>query len=151
MAKGSQLAEIKLFKGLSNDQLARIEAAGELVEYDIGDTIFEEGNKGTHVYCLVSGRVEISLALGSTSEQAPVHTATPGSVFGEFVLFDKCNRSATARAIKSASILTIDADSMRGIFAEDPQAGYKTMDNLCMILIERMSKTTHELRSSLMW
>lgn len=147
----NKLAGVRLFEGLDKDQLDRIEAAGEMVRYEVGDTIFEEGNKGTHVYCLVSGRVEISLSLGESGDCAPVHTATPGSVFGEFVLFEPVKRSAAARATKPAEIVTIDAEILRGIFADDPSAGYRTMDNLCRILVERMAKTTSELKSSLMW
>lgn len=147
----SKLENVRLFEGLSPQQLTRIEAAGQMRDYSIGDTIFQEGDEGTHVYCLLEGRVEISLALGDTGDQAPVHTSTPGSVFGEFVLFQSVKRSATARATKQVEILAVDVDALRRFFDEDPQAGYKTMDNLCRILVERISKTTSELRSSLMW
>jgi CRP-like cAMP-binding protein len=151
MAKANPLAGIRLFAGLDDGQLARIADAGEHVEYELGDTIFEEGDAGTRLCCLIDGRVEISVALGGATEQVPVHTATAGSVFGEFVLFETAPRSATVRATKPAKVLAIEAEALRAIFAADPKAGYRTLDNLCRILVDRMRKTTRELRSSLMW
>jgi CRP/FNR family transcriptional regulator, cyclic AMP receptor protein len=151
MAKDHLLEDIRLFKDLSRSQLRVLEQAGEHREYSVGDTIFKEGQDGTHVYCVIDGRVEISLALGEVGDEAPVHVATPGSVFGEFILFEKSKRSATARAVKPVTMYTITAERLREVFADDPQAGYKVMDNLCRILVGRMNKTTSELRSSLMW
>ena len=98
MAKTLPLKTIRLLQGLDDRQLQLIENAGESREYEVGETIFEEGTEGTHIYCILDGRVEISLKLGDATDQAPVHTGTPGSVFGEFILFEKTTRSATARA-----------------------------------------------------
>ena len=151
MAKTLPLKTIRLLQGLDDRQLQLIENAGESREYEVGETIFEEGTEGTHIYCILDGRVEISLKLGDATDQAPVHTGTPGSVFGEFILFEKTTRSATARAVKTVKIFAITAEALRGIFSEHPEIGYAVMDNLCRILVGRVSKTTQELRSSLMW
>ncbi len=151
MAKTPPLSTIRLLQGLNDKQLQLIEDAGEFREYEVGGTIFEEGTEGTHIYCILAGRVEISLKLGEATDQAPVHTGTPGSVFGEFILFEKTTRSATARAVKTVNIFAITAAALRGIFADHPEIGYPVMDNLCRILVGRVSKTTQELRSSLMW
>jgi len=151
MAKKHPLSTIRLLQELEDKQLQLIEEAGEFRKYDVGDTIFDEGKEGTHIYCILDGRVEISLKLGEATDQAPVHTGTPGSVFGEFILFEKTTRSATARAVKPVRIFAITAEALRKIFATHPEIGYPVMDNLCRILVGRVSKTTQELRSSLMW
>ena len=145
------LSKIRLFAGLSDEQLDAIEGAGERRKYAAGDTLFTEGEEGTHVYCLVSGRVELSVAMSDQTEQVPVHVATVGSVFGEFVLFEQRPRSATARAVRGAHVLAVTAEDMHAAFVADPAAGYVVMHNLCNILVERMRKTTGELRASLMW
>jgi len=151
MGKENPLKGIDLFEGLGDEQLEAIRAVAEPREYDIGQTVFEEGDAGTHLYCVVDGRAEISVALAGASEQAPVHVAVPGTVFGEFVLFDRGQRSATVRAVKRLSILALSADGLERLFAADPACGYRVMHNLCRVLIERVNKTTRELRSSLMW
>lgn len=151
MAKTPPLSTIRLLRGLDDKQLQLIENAGEFREYEVGETIFDEGTEGTHIFCILDGRVEISLKLGNATDQAPVHTGTPGSVFGEFILFETTTRSATARAVKTVNIFAITATALRGIFVDHPEIGYPVMDNLCRILVGRVSKTTQELRSSLMW
>ena len=151
MAKAHPLSKIRLFAGLSDEQLDAVEEAGERRRYEAGDTLFSEGEEGTHAYCLLSGRVELSVAMADRTEQVPVHVATPGSVFGEFVLFERRPRSATARAVRSVHVLAVRAEDLHAEFVKDPAAGYIVMHNLCNILVDRMRKTTGELRASLMW
>ncbi len=122
---------VRLFAGIDDGDLGELETVGEKRQYEIGDTIFEEGATGTHVYCMVGGRVEISITLGETREQAPVHTSAEGSVFGEFVLFDRAKRTATARANNGTEIFALEVDALRQLFASTPVIVYKVMDNLC--------------------
>jgi CRP-like cAMP-binding protein len=151
MAKTHPLGEVKLFAGLDDAQLDAVSRVGETKQFEVGDVIFAEGDTGTHLYCLLSGRVEITLALEGQTEQAPVHVAVPGSVFGEFVLFETEARTASARAVKPVAIFAIGARELRGVFSEDPATGYRVMDNLCQILVGRIRKTTKELKASLIW
>lgn len=151
MAKTSVIKDVRLFQSLEQNQLSVIESKGELRSYKIGDTVFNQGDSGTHLYCIINGRIEISMTMGETNEHAPVHVATSGSIFGEFVLFENKTRSAAARATKPTEIFAITADHLREIFQKDPTSGYLVMDNLCRILVGRMGKTTKALRSSLMW
>lgn len=150
MSKNKGLEGIRLLHGLTEKQLADIEAVGEYRMYEAGDTLFSEDEEGTHLYCLVSGRVELGVSMGS-GEQVPVHVASDGSVFGEFILFEDQPRSASARAAKSAHILAVTGKDLKAVFAADPQAGYRVMTNLCSILVGRMRKTTASLKASLMW
>lgn len=151
MAEKHPLSEVKLFAGLDRAQLDAVNRVGEIKQFDIGDVIFAEGDTGTHLYCLLDGRVEITLALSGQAEQTPVHVALPGSVFGEFVMFETAARSASARAVKPVELFAVGADELRGVFAGDPATGYRVMDNLCQILVGRIRKTTKELKASLMW
>ena len=79
------------------------------------------------------------------------HMAVPGSVFGEFVLFQTEARTASARVVKPVKIFVIGAKELRDVFAADPATGYRVMDNLCRILVGRIRKTTKELKASLIW
>ena len=146
-----RLAGIKLLHGLDDTQLAAVEAAGVPCRFEAGDTIFTEGEEGTDLYCVIEGRAEISVALGGATEQAPVHMAAAGSVFGELSLCHDGPRTATVRVVKDAEILRVGREALQALFERDPRVGYLVMGNLCRILSERMCKTTRELRASLMW
>jgi CRP-like cAMP-binding protein len=140
-----------LFAGLDPEQLAALETLGEERRYVEGDTIFQEGKAGTHLYCVLDGRVEITLALDAAGEEAPVHTVLPGSIFGEFVLFTGAPRTATARAVRDTRILALPREGLGELFERDPRLGYLLMRNLCGILVGRINKTTKDLRASLTW
>lgn len=151
MAKKHPLSIVRLFEGLSDKQLAAIEAVGEYRDYVDGDTIFSEGDAGSHMYAVLEGRVQLEVALGNTAEQVPVHVSATGSVFGEFVLFEDEPRSASARALKSVHAFAATAEDLEKVFGVESAAGYKVMKNLCRIQVDRMRKTTSELRASLIW
>ena len=82
MARAHPLSKIRLFAGIPDEDLARIEAAGETRTYPDGETLFSEGDAGTHMYAVLEGRVQLSVALHDKTEQAPVHVATEGSGSG---------------------------------------------------------------------
>ncbi len=151
MARAHPLSKIRLFAGIPDEDLARIEAAGETRTYPDGETLFSEGDAGTHMYAVLEGRVQLSVALHDKTEQAPVHIATRGSVFGEFVLFETNPRSATAMALKPVRAFAVTAEDLQVIFEASPEVGLTMMRNLCTILVDRMRKTTTELRASLVW
>lgn len=151
MARAHALSRIPLFSGIDEKHLVLIEAAGETRIYEDGETIFSEGDEGTHMYAVIDGRVQLSVALHDATEQAPVHVSTKGSVFGEFVLFEKKPRSATARAMRPVTAFAVTVEDLEVIFAEHPRVGFVVMRNLCTILVDRMRKTTTELRASLVW
>jgi CRP-like cAMP-binding protein len=151
MSKEHSLSLIRLFAGLSEVQLSAIEAVGEFRNYEEGETIFAEGDEGTHLYAVTEGRVQLSVGLHGQTEQVPVHISTPGSVFGEFVLFEKLPRSATAQVYRGTGVFVVTAEQMETVFQQDPAAGHLVMRNLCSILVSRMRKTTSELRASLAW
>ncbi len=151
MSKEHRLSPIRLFAGLSDEQLAEIDAAGEFRTYGEGETIFSEGDEGTHLYAVTKGRVQLSVGLRGQTEQVPVHVSTPGSVFGEFVLFEKLPRFASAQAYRGTEVFVVTAAEMEAVFTKDPAAGHRVMRNLCSILVSRMRKTTTELRASLTW
>ncbi len=151
MVKAHPLSKIRLFAGISDKHLALIDAAGETHTYEDGDALFSEGDDGTHMYAVLEGRVQLSVALADRTEQVPVHISARGSVFGEFVLFEKKPRSATAMALKPVTAFAVTAEDLQEIFNEHPVVGLVMMRNLCTILVDRMRKTTTELRASLVW
>ena len=60
--------------------------------YQAGEKIFSEGDKGDQMYVIRAGEVEIE------RDGKIVETLSPGEVFGEMALIDGSQRAATARA-----------------------------------------------------
>ncbi len=67
-----------------------------------GQLIFEAGEKGTEMYVLLEGQVDIEVN-GKVFD-----TISPGEFFGEMALIDNSPRSATARASKPSVVVPVD-------------------------------------------
>jgi len=151
MANIDILKKTTLFAGLSGAQLMALESGGETRLLARDAVVFEEGTPGDEVFVLLDGRVQITVEMSRKTEQAPVHTVLPGSVFGEFALATTADRSATAIALKDCSFFVFSRGTFQQLAAEDPSLGYRVMQNLGEILVGRITKTTRELRASLMF
>ena len=82
MSIARSLARIRLFAGLQDVHLGEIAKLAEVRKYDAGDTVFHEGDAGTHLFCVVSGRVELCLTiLEQRGDQVLVDAAVEGIRF----------------------------------------------------------------------
>ena len=145
------LKKAKLLAGLSDKQLEALEACGDTRSHTQDEVVFEEGAPGNEIFVLLTGRVQITVEMSRKTEQAPVHTVVPGSVFGEFALATDAERSATAVALKDCEFFVFSRDEFQTLADKDPALGYCVMQNLSEILVGRITKTTRELRASLMF
>lgn len=147
----SSLKESRIFNGLTEEQLENIKESGEIISVEENVILFEQNSEGNEVYILLSGRVQISVQLANKTEQAPVHTIVPGDLFGEFALITNNPRSARATAHQDSKLFMLARDNFNKLAEEDPKVGFVMLKNLSEVLIERITKTTSELRSSLMF
>ena len=145
------LKSSSIFEGLTDKQLKSIVEAGDEKKIKDGTQIFHEGDAGHECYLLIDGRVQISVQMGNSTEQAPVHTVIPGSIFGEFSLVSDGARSATAHTSEECTCFVFTREQFEAVAEKDPQLGFQVTRNLAEILVGRITKTTRELRSSLMF
>lgn len=145
------LREAQIFKGLTDDQLKKIAKHGEERRVAEDDLVFKEGDTGNEVFVVVEGRVQISMEMDMPTEQAPVHTVTPGGIFGEFALVADHERSASARSSKDTTVFALSREAFHDLAEDDPKLGYTVLRELGEILVSRLIKTTRELRASLMF
>src|SRR5690606_17458017 len=85
--------------------VAQLEAAqprSATVRYRQETIIFKEGQAGTFMYLVKSGRVAI--AVGSTV----VEVVGPGGTFGEMAVVDQSERTARAGALDECELIAID-------------------------------------------
>lgn len=71
-----------------------------------GDTIFKEGDTGSEMYIIKSGRVEVVKNIND--EELILATLATSSFFGEMALFGDKVRSATVRALDDTVMITIN-------------------------------------------
>ena len=88
--------------------------------YKNGDLIFRQGETGSCMYVIQSGKVGIYLNYGE-SQQTKLTELSSGQFLGEMGLLDKLPRSATAVSLSEDTVLEeIDEENFERSFSENP-------------------------------
>lgn len=82
-----------------------------LMEFQAGDIIFHEGERGNRLFIIQDGEVEITKQVDD--EEIPLVNLKAGSVFGEMALIDTKCRTATARAFDKVTCLSMSQAMFR--------------------------------------
>lgn len=90
------------------DDLAAIEASGEIRSLSAGRPLFRQGERSDHVALIRSGRLEIVVA-SPDGHQTVVATRGPGELIGEFAALDGHPRSAAAVPVEGAEVVVVTA------------------------------------------
>jgi len=97
------LGTIPIFSELKDRELRFLETLMHIRHYSPGEIVFEEGDPGSGMYIIRSGRVLIFNrdALGQESEQAILGI---GDFFGETTLTAPANRTAAAKTLENTEL-----------------------------------------------
>lgn len=85
-----------------------------------GKVLFHKGDRGDRLYLLADGRIELPEIGGSIA---------PGQVFGEIAFFSPDRRRAlTARCAEDSTVLSIDEDTVKQLYYQNPAFGFKMIE-----------------------
>ncbi len=115
MRHADLLSEIPMFEGLSDEDRESLAQRLDEKSYKPGETVFAKGDKGSSMYIVLSGAVQIFLPPEKEDgERVVLKDARTGEYFGELSLFDDKPRSASVEA----SVDTVLLELTRDEFAE---------------------------------
>lgn len=120
------LSNIKLWRGLPDeqvDQLARIAIAQT---YTKGEIIFQAGDEGSGFFIVVSGRVKVYKTSPEGKEQI-LHLFVAGDHFAEVPAFDGQNFPASAMALETSELLFFPRTSFLNLLQEQPSLAIKIL------------------------
>lgn len=109
-------------------------------QYRDGDIIFRQGEAGNCMFVIQKGEVEVFVECDGG--ELTLRRMGANDFFGEMALFEKETRSATARAVGSAYVLTIDKKNFLAGVHEDPSLAFrivKTMSHRIRNLTDRLA------------
>ncbi len=107
------IQRVKAFEGLERERLTFIARLLKPRLVPPGETILQEGKRGTAMYFIASGKVEVQLP-----EHAVVLGA--GEFFGELALLTEKPRTADVRALGYCHLLVLDARDFARLMRSDP-------------------------------
>lgn len=94
--------------------------AGNTQIFEAGTVIFKEGDKGTLMYILVKGCIELRKKVEG-GETVLKLVKTPNEFFGEMSLIDGRPRSATAFASEKTTLITVDDTIFDSMVLSNPK------------------------------
>lgn len=104
-------------------------------EYQDGEIIIRQGERGDCMYVIQEGQVEVLAELGEN--QVLLAIRAHGEFFGEMALFEREVRMATVRALGRVRVLRINKKNLLQRIHEDPSLAYR--------LVQSMSARVREL------
>ena len=136
------LKKVSLFTGLTESELAEIAKLCQEKSYQAGECCLTIGEKTEAVHFVQKGRVGVETQIpdAPTGRKDVILAALgPGEVFSWSALMGKIP-TASVRAIESAKVISIDADTLIALCESNSRIGYVVMKNLASIISSRLKR-----------
>ena len=110
--------------------LARI----RLVRLDVGGTLYKQGDPGTSMHIVLSGRLQVRVRMTDGSERILAYPK-PGDAVGEMAMLTEAGRAATVVAVRDTTLGLIDRADIEALLAHHPKAFH----NIAKMIIARLT------------
>lgn len=133
------LSKSALFAGLKPQSLSQVAVRGELLRFDAGEVVVEEGSASDAFFFVMGGAVRVMVGKGDEALEASL-LASP-ECFGEMGLLLEQPRTATIVAKNTATLLKFSRQLFDHFMAKLPEFG------LCLakFMAQRLSRTSQLL------
>ena len=150
MSDLTPLRGIVLFAGLSDAQLGGIAAVVRRREARAGATIFREGEPGDSLFILARGSVDTTKRFGLLSSEAAARQKvlvqlTAPQFFGEMVLLEDAERSATVTAATDCVLYELARAEFARLVEADLELGYRVARNIAAAVSARLRHSDQDI------
>lgn len=119
------LKSVKIFSSVPEAQLVDVATVVETVDFDAGEMIIKQGELGTSMYIVASGKVRF---LDGDTELGVVAGRT---VFGELSALDPEPRSVSVEAVEDCTLLRLQGDALYELMASNREVTRGIVKVLC--------------------
>ncbi len=137
------LAQLRIFGGVTDPQLATIFQKLELWILPAGEVVFHKGDEPRHIHVVKSGKIDLQL----TENEVVLHKheLQVGECFGEASLMSMHRHTSTAIAAVDSEILVLSRKALIDLKHEDLALFALLMMNLARELARRLYITDQML------
>jgi CRP/FNR family transcriptional regulator, cyclic AMP receptor protein len=134
------LDRVDWLASLSAEEIRRLADSAGAIEWEPGDTAFEEGEAGDRCYVVHRGAVKVIRRLPD-GRRISLARLTDGAVFGELALFAGERRSATVQVVERTTAVVLAADDVMSVLRSSPEAAL----GMSVALANRLRTTNERL------
>jgi CRP-like cAMP-binding protein len=141
------LAAIDLFSALEPAALAEIERRVRMRTFKAGQIVVSYQDDSHDVYCIVSGRLKVTL-ISESGREVEFREMNAGQSFGELSALDGKPRSANVIAQTDATVGTMSAPNFLATLREHPEVALAALRKLTMLvrlLSDRVQEQTEKV------
>jgi CRP/FNR family cyclic AMP-dependent transcriptional regulator len=118
------LRRIPLFTDFGRRDLERLSQLADEVEVPAERRLMEQGDRGTEMFVIASGRVRVE------RDGRRINTLGPGDFFGEIALLDGGPRTATVTADEPTRLLVLTHREFHTMMEEFPEVAAEVLNAL---------------------
>ncbi|GAB4110900.1 MAG: Crp/Fnr family transcriptional regulator [Acidobacteriota bacterium] len=133
------LSGVRLFRGLSGNQLDEAAAASRRIRKEPGADFFRQGQDARYLFVVVGGQVKVS-QITPEGHQIVVRYAGPGEMFGCAPLYGGKEYPATATAVIPGEALAWDRPAMDRLMERYPAIALNALELLGEELYETRAR-----------
>lgn len=146
MLNPQTLSQFDLFKGLPESLLKEIASISKEVSMKKGDFVFREGGQADKLHFLVRGSIALRVNLTSRPESITVSfVSMPYQSFGWSGVVPPYHYTSSAECEVDSSLLIIPADPFMKMLEQNPEAGFKVMQRITVIIADRLRNSRQAL------
>ena len=134
------LAHVPFFAGMGETETALIAGCGSNVHFDVGETIFRQGDPADAFFVVRHGTVAVGNFVPPRGDLV-IETLESGDLLGWSWLFPPYRSHFDARALTAVRATQFDGACLREKCAADTAFGYDLMSRFAQLLIERLQWT----------
>lgn len=131
------------FGGLDDESLEAIEALCVNRHFDPGETVFRQGEPGTTLIGVLSGKIRITVS-SESGQELHLNLIEAGEIVGEIAFIDGGPRTATGTAAEPTTCFTIQRAPFFALLDRRPQI----TRHLLVLLCERVRWTSRLVADS---
>jgi CRP/FNR family transcriptional regulator, cyclic AMP receptor protein len=142
-----ELQEVRFFEFLTEEEREEFLEGSQLITFEPGGAIIEEGGDTHDLFVLTSGRVEVrkSIPGGRDRLLAEIDATSERTVVGERGLLGESGASATVRAASRVGAIKIPRETFRRMVSDGRPAAFKLSYRIARTLARRLTRLDEEV------
>lgn len=139
----SALIASPLFSSFTVDGARTVIDSGEIVEFEAGQMLFEEGGQPDSVLFLLEGETETFVV--RDGRERVFGTLGAGSLIGELAVLCEAPRAASVRAASRVTVLKWDDRGFRRLLLRIPQLSRGVFRQALTVVLDNQKRLIEEL------
>jgi len=144
--RSEALQQMAIFGGVDDQALQFLLARSRTCRHAAGSYITREGETGTGLFVLLSGRIAVQRRWDD--RQVLLRELGAGECFGEMALLDLGRRSASVLALQACEVLEMESGLLHEFFEHDTRQFALMQMNIARELSRRLRATFNSLFSA---